>query len=59
MMNAKACPRCRGNLYLDTSDGPAVFSCLQCGRSFQPVAILGEAAASQPATVAARAGRAA
>jgi ribosomal protein L37AE/L43A len=34
MMLRKSCPRCRGDLFLDRSDGPALWSCLQCGRSF-------------------------
>lgn len=34
MMIKKACPRCRGDLFIDRSDAPALWSCLQCGRSF-------------------------
>lgn len=34
MMLRKGCPRCQGNLFLDKSDGPAVWTCLQCNRSF-------------------------
>lgn len=38
MMLRKSCPRCRGDLFLDRSDGPAMWSCLQCGRAFDTVA---------------------
>jgi hypothetical protein len=34
MMLRKSCPRCRGDLFLDRNDGPAMWSCLQCGRNF-------------------------
>lgn len=34
MMMRKSCPRCQGDLFLDRSDGPAMWSCLQCGRTF-------------------------
>ena len=36
MMLRKSCPRCRGDLFLDRSDGPALWNCLQCGRTFEP-----------------------
>ena len=36
MMMRKACPRCRGDLFLDRADGPVLWTCLQCGRSFAP-----------------------
>ena len=36
MMMRKSCPRCRGDLFLDAADGPALWTCLQCGRSFAP-----------------------
>jgi ribosomal protein L37AE/L43A len=45
MMMRKSCPRCRGDLYLDRSDGPVTWNCLQCGRSFLPSAV---AAAGMP-----------
>ena len=51
MMLRKGCPRCAGDLYLDRADGPAVLTCLQCGRSFQPAA--GQAERSAPVTVGA------
>ena len=28
------CPRCGGNLFPNDSDGPGIWSCLQCARSF-------------------------
>ena len=36
MMMRKSCPRCRGDLFLDRSEGPTLWTCLQCGRSFAP-----------------------
>jgi len=38
MMMRKSCPRCRGDLFLDRSDGPALWTCLQCGRAYAPAA---------------------
>ena len=52
MMLRKACPRCRGDLYLDR-DGPATLNCLQCGRAFAPSAI---AAAAEREPIAIRSG---
>jgi len=49
MMMRKSCPRCHGDLYLDKNDGPAMFNCLQCGRSFAPQAV--ELVTVQPALI--------
>lgn len=51
MMMRKGCPRCHGDLYLDRNDGPAMLTCLQCGRSFAP------AAQERPALVTVGAGK--
>ena len=51
MMLRKACPRCRGDLFLDRNDGPTVLNCLQCGRSFAPPAVLVDAI-SEPVSIA-------
>ena len=54
MMLRKACPRCRGDLFLDRNDGPAVLNCLQCGRSFAPPPALVDAI-REPVSIAATA----
>lgn len=48
MMMRKSCPRCRGDLFLSRDEGPAAWKCLQCGRSFAPVAKQTEAPAVLP-----------
>ncbi len=53
MMLRKACPRCRGDLFMDRDDGPPKLNCLQCGRMFAPDAF-SAAAGREP--VAIRAG---
>ncbi len=58
MMMRKACPRCRGDLFLDRNDGPAMLSCLQCGRSFAPPAVVTEEL-QLPVSIAAKRGQAA
>jgi hypothetical protein len=54
MMMRKSCPRCRGDLFLDRSDGPALWNCLQCGRSFQPRTEQISAESAAPVAVGAR-----
>lgn len=43
MMLRKSCPRCSGDLFLDRSDGPAAWTCLQCGRAFTTAAMQADA----------------
>ena len=50
MMLRKSCPRCRGDLFLDRSDGPPQWNCLQCGRSFH-VSALQPAEMRAPVTI--------
>ncbi len=58
MMLRKACPRCGGDLFLERDDGPALLSCLQCGRAFAPASV--QTASREPvALVSAAKGRAA
>jgi ribosomal protein L37AE/L43A len=59
MMMRKACPRCRGDLFLDRNEGPATLTCLQCGRSFAPAALAPEQGRALVAAVAAARDRAA
>ncbi len=58
MMMRKACPRCRGDLFLDRNDGPAMLSCLQCGRPFAPPAVAADEP-NHPVSIAAKRGQAA
>lgn len=53
MMMKKGCPRCRGDLFIDRSDSPALWSCLQCGRSFAQRAQQREAGRGEPVGVGA------
>jgi ribosomal protein L37AE/L43A len=54
MMLRKSCPRCRGDLFLDRSDGPALWNCLQCGRTFHPGAEQTAGELKAPVTIGTR-----
>lgn len=52
MMLNKSCPRCRGDLFLNRNEGPAMWNCLQCGRVFDPAALAAVTTAPAPAVAA-------